>query len=276
MRWWPQNSMPRTVMNVWPPRDTSQNPGRRCPCRTTTCRSCGGAARRASRTRARTAATPASTCSHAAGWIVASRSARSSRPSRPSASAGRPAGSSVDRTSRSIDRRRRSATDRVHGSETHVAMPRRRADSVSGTVGRSSAASADSTPLTNRPLSSVEKRLASSTASSMHHRDRDVGTPEQLERGEAQHAEVDHRHARQCPALGRARRSPRRARARWASTPAHQQRVSSSGSSTWRSSTSAGGDALRLRPRTAGTAPAPGRRSVVVGACPTSCHVRLG
>ena len=38
--------------------------------------------------------------------------------------------------------------------------------------GRSSAASAASTPLTNRPLSSVEKRLASSTASSMHDGDR--------------------------------------------------------------------------------------------------------
>ena len=51
-----------------------------------------------------------------------------------------------------------------------------------GVPGRSSGTSADRTPLTKRPLSSVEKRLASSTASSMHDGDGHVGALEPARR----------------------------------------------------------------------------------------------
>ena len=61
---------------------------------------------------------------------------------------------------------------------------------------------ADSMPLTNRPESSVENRLASSTASSITTAVGHVGPVEQLVGGDAQHGAVDDRHPLQRPAAG--------------------------------------------------------------------------
>ena len=99
---------------------------------------------------------------------------------------------------------------RPHGTRftaaaTIAGAARRRGGSGAGwprRVGLRPDAMADSMPLTKRPESSVENRLASSTASSMHDGDRHVGPVEQLEGGDAQHGAVDHRHALQRPAPG--------------------------------------------------------------------------
>ena len=99
--------------------------------------------------------------------------------------AGRP--SSVD----ADDARRRLTSTRRSG--------RRSGPSVAG---RSLGAMAESMPLTKRPESSVENRLASSTASSMTTATGTSGRSQQLVEGDAQQVAVDGRHPLERPVAG--------------------------------------------------------------------------
>ena len=69
-------------------------------------------------------------------------------------------------------------------------------------AGRTASAIRDSSPFTKRPESFVEYCFASSTASVIDGRGRDVGHPAQLEGADAQQRAVEHRHPFERPVLG--------------------------------------------------------------------------
>ena len=128
-----------------------------------------------------------------------------------------------------------------------------------------SPASAASTPLTKRPESSVENRLASSTASSMTTATGTSGRSASSKAAMRSTVRSIDRHALQRPALGVRRRSPRRARSRCAATPVDQQRGQLVGRARpGRRAIVRDRARPSVRPRTAAAAPARGRRTALV------------
>ena len=132
-------------------------------------------------------------------------------------------------------------------------------------AGRARRATVASTPLTNRPESSVENRLASSTASSSTTATGHVGPVEQLEGGDAQHGEIDRRHALAASSRGRCRRSPRRARRGARPSRRTSSWVSASIGTTCAATISATGDSLRLGLVEQEQGPLAGVAALVVG-----------
>ena len=169
---------------------------------------------------------------HADGGLIGSnRSVRASRrrPGRSSATSRRGARSSGRRSSSIVSTGRPRPPGTGHSGR--IATVR--------SSGRTSEAIAASTPFTNRPLSSVEKRFASSTASSMTTATGTSRPLEQLERARriTLRSSTGIRSSVQPLALAAIARRAAAGRLRPRATSSV---VSSSGSSTWRSSVGRG------------------------------------